>query len=195
MILTLKRLYTLSSWITLDRLNGTFKCPSISVIFEFKPGLVTVSTHLHLQKFTNYHGFVFFVFLLCFWFWLHALLCLFCLFNTDSSVFFPLLSPFLLVVCLSPSVCQCCLRLTYFLFISQTFHLSSSLPFHLACSSSGHQCVCLYIVCLPCTRCQFTVCVISPVKFPPLSPVSSHSRMTRLLFWLHVHLLVFPLKP
>ena len=118
-----------------------------------------------------------------------------CLFNTDSSVFFPLLSPFLLVVCLSPSVCQCCLRLTYFLFISQTFHLSSSLPFHLACSSSGHQCVCLYIVCLPCTRCQFTVCVISPMKFPPLSPVSSHSRMIRLLFWLHVHLLVFPLKP
>ena len=77
------------------------------------------------------------------------------------------LFPFLLVVFL-------CLSARLLCAFPSLSDLSSSLPSHLTFSSSGHQCVCVYSICIPCTPCQFVFCDV-PLEFlmfPPVSPVS-----------------------
>ena len=70
--------------------------------------------------------------------------------------------PFLLVACLSPSVCQYCFICAFPCYL--TCPLPSSL---LTCSSSPHQCVCVYSMCLPCTPCHFVWCDV--LKVPCVS--------------------------
>ena len=78
-------------------------------------------------------------------FCLHALLCLFCLFSF-SFLLIPLCFP-LPSSCVFVSLCQYCVRLTYFLFVSQT-PFTSPLPFpsHLTCFLV--LCLCVYSLCL-----------------------------------------------
>ena len=85
--------------------------------------------------------------LFCLVFWYYALLWLFSVSSMSSP-------SFLFHVCLPLSPRLLCA-------LPSLSHLSSSDPSHLTCSSSCHQCVCVYSLCRPCIPCQF-VCVWCP---------------------------------
>ena len=95
--------------------------------------------------------------LFCLVFWYYALLWLFSVSSMSSP-------SFLFHVCLPLSPRLLCA-------LPSLSHLSSSDPSHLTCSSSCHQCVCVYSLCRPCIPCQF-VCVMSLMNFPVFPLIS-----------------------
>ena len=109
------------------------------------------------------------------------ILSILCFSSVFSSVLFPpcsllCLFPFLLA-CLSPSVCQYCFLDAFSSVFPSLSHLSSSLFSLLTCSSSPHQCVCVFKLLFPmyslsvCCWCLTDVPLESLV-FPFVSPVS-----------------------
>ena len=120
------------------------------------------SQRLHVSKDTFYRslkamsrfGLLFYVLIPC------PIVSFQCLLCSSLCLF-----PFLLVACLSPSVCLSARLLCAF---PSLCNLSSPLPSHLTCSPSGHLCVCVYSICLPMH--SLSVCFVwCPPRVPCVS--------------------------